>query len=92
MFGEVMEYIAKCRSQPPTLLIRHLHTRDMTFHQLHLTVTFCPQIEHVNLYVDDLYDLDLLDLLSPLSKLQRLRKLQLLASNFHSDQVSAVND
>ena len=86
MFGEVMEYIAKCRSQPPTLLIRHLHTRDMTFHQLHLTVTFCPQIEHVNLYVDE----DFGHLLSQLSKLQRLQELHLLACNFHSDQVDRL--
>ena len=85
-FGEVMEYMAKCRSHPPSLQITNLHTRDMTFHQLHLTVTFCPNIEHVNLYVDE----DLGHLLSPLSKLQKLKELQLLACNFHSDKVDRL--
>ncbi len=86
VFGEVMEFINKARTQPPALKIRHLHTRDMTFHQLHLTVTLCPLIEHVNLYVDE----DFGHLLSPLSKLQNLRELQLLACNFYSDQVNKL--
>ena len=85
-FGEVMEFIAKQRSHAPSLQIKHLHTRDMTFHQLHLTVTFCPLIEHVNLYVDE----DLGHLLSPLSKLQNLKELHLLACNFHSDKVKST--
>ena len=86
MFGEIMEYIAKARSQPPTLNINHLHTRDMTFHQLHLIVMLCPLIQHVNLYVDE----DLGHLLLPLSKLQHLQELQLLACNFHSDKVDRL--
>ena len=86
VFGEVMEFISKARTEPPALQIRHLHTRDMTFHQLHLTVTLCPFIERVNLYVDE----DLGHLLSPLSKLQKLRELQLLACNFYSDQVNKL--
>ena len=86
LFGEVMEFIDKARTRPPYFQIRHLHTRDMTFHQLHLTVTLCPLIEHVNLYVDE----DFGHLLSPLSKLQKLRELQLLACNFHSDKVDRL--
>ena len=86
LFGEVMEFINKARSHPPALQIRYLHTRDMTFHQLHLTVTLCPFIEHVNLYVDE----DFGHLLSPLSKLRKLRELQLLACNFYSDQVNKL--
>lgn len=84
MFGEIMEYIARLRSQPPHLQISHLHTRDMTHKQLQLTVSFCPNIEHVNLYVDE----DLL--LSPLSRLQRLHELKLLACNFYSDRVDRL--
>ena len=86
MFGEIMEYIDKNRTQPPVLKIRYLHTRDMTFHQLHLIVMFCPLIDHVNLYVDE----DLGHLLLPLSKLQHLKELQLLACNFHSDKVDRL--
>jgi len=85
-FGEVMEYIAKSRSHAPNFQINYLHTRDMTFHQLHLTVLFCPNIEHVNLYVDE----DLGHLLSPLSKLKNLKEVQLLACNFHSDKVDRL--
>ena len=86
VFGEVMEFINKARTQPAALQIRHLHTRDMTFHQLNITVKLCPFIEHVNLYVDE----DFGHLLSPLSKLQKLRELQLLACNFYSDQVDKL--
>ena len=84
MFGEIMEYIARHRSQPEQLQITRLHTRDMTYQQLQLTVQLCPNIEHVNLYVDE----DLL--LSPLSRLQRLQELKLLACNFYSDRVDRL--
>ena len=86
MFGEMMEYIERLRSQPPHLGLTHLHTRDMTYHQLQLTVTFCPDIEHVNLYVDE----DLGHLLSPLSRLHRLHQVKLLACNFYSDRVDRL--
>ena len=84
MFGEIMEYISRLRSQPLELEITHLHTRDMTYHQLQLTVLFCPNIQHVNLYVDE----DLL--LSPLSRLQNLHQLKLLACNFYTDRVDRL--
>ena len=86
MFGEMVEYIERLRSKPPQLGITHLHTRDMTYRQLQLTVTFCPDIEHVNLYVDE----DLGHLLSPLSRLHRLHQVKLLACNFYSDRVDRL--
>jgi len=85
-FGRVMEYLARYRSESPSLPITILHSRDMSYEQLQLFVKFCPLTEHVNLYVDE----DLGHLLTPLAKLDHLKELKLLACNFYSDRVDRL--
>ena len=73
-------------TQPTRIVSPSASSPLPTYHQLQLTVTFCPDIEHVNLYVDE----DLGHLLSPLSRLQRLHQVKLLACNFYSDRVDRL--
>lgn len=62
------------------------HSRDMDCGQIRLLVDMCPDLTHVNLYVDE----DAGDLLGPFRELRRLGELQLLACNFYTDGVDRL--
>jgi len=85
-FGQVLEYLEAHRSKRLILPLTHFHSRDMNYEQLQLLVIICPNILHINLYVDE----DVGNLLSPVGKLVKLKELKLLACNFYSDRVDRL--
>ncbi len=85
-FGQVLEYIHLYNSSPVRLPLQFFHSRDMTREQLRMLADVCPELRHVNLYVDE----DVGGLLSPLQRLEHLGELKLLGCNFYSDGIDQL--
>lgn len=84
--GQVLEYLATYNRDPVKLSIKTFHSRDVSYDQLRLLTSMCPQLTHVSLYVDE----DAGNLLEPLNTLENLTEVKLLACNFYADKVDQL--
>ena len=85
-FGQVLEYLKNYNRDPIKLAIKWFHSRDVSYDQLKLMTSMCPELIHVSLYVDE----DAGNLLEPLMALKHLTEVKLLACNFYTDKVDQL--
>ena len=85
-FGQILEYLKNYNRDPVQLAIKCFHSRDVSYDQLKLMTSMCPELVHVSLYVDE----DAGNLLEPLMALKHLTEVKLLACNFYTDKVDQL--